>query len=142
MLLLMVWLALLIASTTLLSRLGIPPTGLTAIVVFVGPGLVLTSLVVWLTRDRRVEVTPTELRVFPPRARSWAAPVTIPMQSVLSLEQLRHERRQRPSLDALTTAGAVTLLHELAPVTLEADVPRLFEAYRALVLASEAAADA
>jgi len=137
MLLLIVWLALLIASTTLLSWLGIPPQGLPAILVFVGPGLVLTSLVVWLTRDRRVELTPVELRVFPPRARSWAAPVTIPLQSVLSLQLLQHDRRQRPSLGAMTTSAEVTLLHELAPVTLETDVPRIFEAYRALVLASE-----
>jgi hypothetical protein len=136
--LILVWMTLVVAASMVLAWLEVPAQSLPAIALFVGPGLALFGTATLLTRDRRLELTPTELRVHPPRVRSWAAPTVLPWAQVQALE-VRTDPRWRPTLVATTPAGsAEPLLFELMPVSLEANVPRLVEIYAAIVRGAEA----
>lgn len=137
MALIVVWMVLLVTASWALSRLGVPAQSLSAIVVFVAPGLAVFGTANLLTRDRRLELTPTGLRVYPPRARGWAAPVVLPWTKVHALE-VRTDPRWHPTLVVVTQAGATEpLLFELKPASLDADVPRLVGLYAAIVRGTE-----
>lgn len=97
--------------------------------------IVLAALVLVVparaARARRIELGPEEIVVHPPTLLPWREATRVKTSSVRALEH--RDPHGRASLVARTDDGERVLLAGLLPAAVMVDLPRVFDAYRALL---------
>jgi hypothetical protein len=82
-------------------------------------------------RMRRIELGPEEIVVLPPALLPWREAIRVKTSDVRALEH--RDPHGRASLVARTDGGERVLVAGLLPAAVMVDLPRVFDAYRALL---------
>ena len=134
MALVMVWIAALLVFALVASASGVPATPVFAAAAFAVPALIVAVPAYLLTRDRRLEMTATELRIHPPRAALLSKPKVYSLDDVGPVHSTRPHRRGWTLVTVTQLGQTIELFSEVPSAVIDADLPRVMRAYRAMTL--------
>lgn len=133
--LVVVWMAAMLVVFFIAIAAKVPATPFLTVVAFAGPLLLIAVPSYLLTRDRRIEMTATELRIHPPRALFSATPRAYSLDDVGPVHTRRPSRRGWTLVTVDQRGRIIELFSEVPTAVIDAELPRVMNAYRALTLA-------